>query len=124
MSEQDKAKDAVAVTTAKLCINIFRNSKSYLTLYNADGPFVPGVTITKDVTSGDDGVWKPKRCKGNDPKYLHLRLTCKTSPTLVKDPNTGRPFVPATGDLTIVVSGAPSPALIPVVYVDDDPTLP
>lgn len=129
-SKQNKAKDAVAtvpvaaVTTAKFSISTVVGSKSYLTLYNVAGPFGPGVTITGDVTSSDGGVWTPKRRKGNDPKHLHLRLICTTPPTIRIDPVTGRPFVPPTGDLTIVVSGAPSPpAPVPVVYADDDPIL-
>ena len=128
-SKQDKAKDAVAsvpllaITSAKLSISTVVGSKSYLTLYNEDGPFGPGVTITGNVTSATDGgIWTPHRRNGTDQKHFHLKLTCATSPALRIDPVTRRPFVPATGVLTIVLSGAPSPAPIPVVYADDNPT--
>ena len=125
-SKQDKAKDAVKpvpsiktkIVIANVCVNIFPNSKSYLTLFDNTGPFVPGVTITGNVTSDNGGVWKPKRCNGGDVNHLHLRLTCKTPPTPLNK------LVPATGNLTIVLSIAPSPAPVPVVYVDDDPATP
>lgn len=127
-SKQNKAKDAVAtvpvaaVTTAKFSISTVVGSKSYLTLYNVDGPFGPGATVTGDVTSATGGgIWTPHRRKGNDPKHLHLKLTCTAKPALRIDPVTGRPFVPATGDLTIVVSSGSSPVSVPVVYADDDP---
>lgn len=127
-SKKEKAKDAVAtvpvaaVTAAKFCISTVVGSKSYLTLFNVDGPFGPGATVTGNITSATGGgIWTPHRRKANDPKHLHLKLTCTAKPSLRIDPITGRPIVPTTGDLTIVVSSGSSPVSVPVVYADDDP---